>query len=49
MAALYTLWYNFSGIKSAVAMRPTMATRLTKSSLVDWDIAKLIEDWEEQV
>ena len=47
MVALYTLWYNFTRINSAVRMLPANAAR-PESRLWDiGDMMKLIEDWED--
>jgi IS1 family transposase len=46
MVALYTLWYNFARINSAVRMSPAMAARLTERLWDIGDIVKLIEEWE---
>ncbi len=46
MVALYTTWYNFAPINSAVRMSLAMAARLeTRLWDID-DIVKLIEAWE---
>jgi hypothetical protein len=46
MCALYTVWYNFARINSAVRMSPAMAARLTDRLWDIGDIVKLIEEWE---
>jgi hypothetical protein len=46
MAALYTTWYNFARITSAVRMSPAMAARLTERLWDIGDIVNLIEEWE---
>jgi hypothetical protein len=46
MVALYTTWYNFARINSAVRMSPAMAAGLTERLWDVSDIVKLIEDWE---
>ena len=46
MVALYTTWYNFARINSAVRMSPAMAARLTETLWDVGDIVKLIEEWE---
>ena len=46
MVALYTCWYNFARINSAVRMSPAMAARLTETLWDIGDIVKLIEEWE---
>jgi hypothetical protein len=46
MVALYTTWYNFARINSAVRMSPAMAARLETRLWDVGDIVKLIEDWE---
>jgi hypothetical protein len=48
MVALYTCWYDFARINSAVRMSPAMAARL-KTRLWDiGDIVQLIETYEDQ-
>jgi hypothetical protein len=46
MAALYTCWYNFARINSAVRMSPAMACGLEQRLWDIGDIVKLIEEWE---
>jgi hypothetical protein len=46
MVALYTTWYKFARINSAVRMSPAMAARLTDLLWDIGDIVKLIEEWE---
>ena len=46
MVALYTTWYNFARINSAVRMSPAMAARLTERLWDVGDIVKLVEEWE---
>ena len=46
MVALYTTWYNFARINSAVRISPAMAARLETRLWDIGDIVKLIEDWE---
>jgi hypothetical protein len=46
MVALYTVWYNFARINSAVRMSPAMAARLRETLWDIGDIVKLIEEWE---
>ncbi len=46
MVALYTTWYNFARINSAVRMSPAMAARLTETLWDIGDIVKLVEEWE---
>jgi hypothetical protein len=46
MVALYTTWYNFARINSAVRMSPAMAARLTDRLWDIGDIVKLIDEWE---
>ena len=46
MAALYTTWYNFARINSAVRMSPAMAARLTETLWDISDIVKLVEEYE---
>src|SRR5665213_452421 len=48
MVALYTTWYNFARINSAVRMSPAMAAGLETRLWDISDIVKLIEDWEQQ-
>ena len=43
MVALYTLWYNFARINSAVRMSPAMAAGLETRLWDIGDIVKLIE------
>ncbi len=43
MVALYTVWYNFVRINSAVKMSPAMASGLSKTLWDAADIVKLIE------
>jgi hypothetical protein len=47
MVALYTLWYNFARINSAVRMSPAVAARLESRLWDIGDMVKLIEDWED--
>jgi len=47
MVALYTVWYNFARINSAVKMSPAMAAGLSKTLWDVADIVKLVETWEE--
>ena len=49
IVALYTTWYNFARISSAVRMSPVMAARLTERLWDMDDIVKLVEDWEAAV
>ena len=49
MVALYTCWYNFARINSAVRMSPAMAARLTETFWDIGDIVKLIEDHEREL
>jgi hypothetical protein len=44
MVALYTTWYNFARINSAVRMSPAMAARLETRF---WDIADIVNLIEE--
>jgi len=44
MAALYTVWYNFARINSAVRMAPGMAAGLSVRLWDMEDIVKLIDD-----
>ncbi len=46
MVALYTTFYNFARINSAVRMSPAMACGLEHRLWDIGDIVKLIEDWE---
>jgi IS1 family transposase len=46
MVALYTCWYNFARINSAVRMSPAMAARLETRLWDIGDIVKLIEEAE---
>jgi hypothetical protein len=46
MVALYTTWYNFAQINSAVRMSPAMAARLETRLWDIGNIVKLIEEWE---
>jgi len=46
MVALYTTWYNFARINSAVRMSPAMAARLETRLWDIGDIVKLVEEWE---
>jgi hypothetical protein len=46
MVALYTTWYYFARINSAVPMSPAMAARLTETLWEIGDIVKLVEEWE---
>jgi IS1 family transposase len=46
MVALYTTWYNFARINSAVRMSPAMACGLEQRLWDIGDIVKLIEEWE---
>lgn len=48
MVALYTTWYNFARINSAVRMSPAMAARLTETLWDIGDIVKLVDEWEAQ-
>ena len=48
MVALYTPWYNFARMNSAVRMSPAMAARLTETLWDIGDIVKLIEEWEQE-
>ena len=43
MVALYTTWYNFARINSAVRMSPAMAARITDRLWDIGDIVKLVE------
>jgi hypothetical protein len=46
MVSLYTTWYNFARISSAVHMSPAMAAGLETRPWDISDIVKLIEEWE---
>jgi hypothetical protein len=46
MIALYTVWYNFARINSAVKMSPAMAAGLSKTLWDVADIVKLVEAYE---
>jgi hypothetical protein len=46
IVALYTCWYNFARINSAVRMSPAMAANLETRLWDIGDIVKLIEEWE---
>jgi IS1 family transposase len=46
MVALYTCWYNFARMNSAVRMSPAMACGLEQRLWDIGDIVKLIEEWE---
>lgn len=46
MVALYTVWYNFARINSAVKMAPAMAAGLSKTLWDVTDIVKLVEAYE---
>jgi IS1 family transposase len=48
MVALYTVWYNFARINSAVKVSPAMAAGLTQTLWDVADIVKLIETMENQ-
>jgi len=48
MVALYTTWYNFARVNSAVKMSPAMAARLETRLWDISDIVKLIEAYEAQ-
>jgi len=48
MVALYTTFYNFARINSAVRMSPAMACGLEQRLWDIGDIVKLIEEWETQ-
>ena len=44
MVALYTVWYNFARINSAVRMAPAMAAGISDRLWSMADIVKLIDD-----
>ena len=46
MVALYTCWYNFARINSAVRMSPAMAAGPEQRLWDIGDMVKLIEEWE---
>jgi Ser/Thr protein kinase RdoA (MazF antagonist) len=46
MVALYTTWYNFARINSAVRMSPAMASGLSDRLWDIGDIVELIEEME---
>jgi IS1 family transposase len=48
MVALYTVWYNFARINSAVKMAPAMAAGISKTLWDVADIVKLVETYENQ-
>ena len=43
MVALYTVWYNFARINSAVRMSPAMAAGVSKQLWTMGDIVTLID------
>jgi hypothetical protein len=46
IAALYTTWYNFARVNSAVRTSPAMAAGLETRLWGIGDIVNLIEEWE---
>ena len=46
MVALYTVWYNFARINSAVKMAPAMAAGLSKTRWEMDDMVRLVEAYE---
>ena len=48
MVALYTVWYNYVRINSAVKMPPAMAAGLSKTLWDMTDIVKLVDEFEAQ-
>ena len=46
MVALYTVWYNYARINSAVRMAPAMAAGISERLWDVADIVRLIEDHE---
>jgi hypothetical protein len=46
MVALYTVWYNFVRINSAVKMAPAMAAGLSKTLWGMDDLVRLVDDYE---
>lgn len=49
MVALYTVWYNFARINSAVRMAPAMAAGLSKTLWDMADIVRLVEAYEAKI
>jgi IS1 family transposase len=49
MVALYTVWYNFARINSAVRMAPAMAAGLSKTLWDMPDIVRLVEAYEAKI
>jgi IS1 family transposase len=48
MVALYTVWYNYARINSAVKMAPAMAAGLSKTLWDMADIVRLVDEFEMQ-
>jgi hypothetical protein len=48
MVALYTVWYNYARINSAVRIAPAMAAGISKTLWDVADIVKLIEVYENE-
>ena len=48
MVALYTVWYNYARINSAVRMAPAMAAGISDRLWDVADIVKLVEAYENQ-
>jgi len=48
MVALYTVWYNYARINSAVKMAPAMAAGLSKTLWDMADIVRLVDEFEAQ-
>ncbi len=46
MVALYTVWYNFARINSAVKVAPAMAAGLSKTLWEMDDMVRLVEAYE---
>jgi hypothetical protein len=49
MVALYTVWYNFARINSAVRVAPAMAAGISERLLDVADIVRLVETYEAKV
>ena len=48
MVALYTVWYNYVRINSAVKMAPAMAAGLSKTLWDVADIVRIVDEFEAQ-
>ena len=46
MVSLYTVWYNYARINSAVRMAPAMAAGISKTLWEVSDIVRMIEAYE---